>query len=99
MDNYVRTIDLVAAEYENGERNPYKIAEKCFVSVKTVREYLYRLGLKIGHRHKKYNRCEKTQMIMTDLRLGVLSQNEIARKHEVTRQYVCMLNAELKREL
>ena len=99
MDNNAKTIDLVVAEYENGERNPFKIAEKCFVSVKTVREYLYRKGLKVGSKSKYYHRCEKTNLIMTDLRLGTMTQNAIAKKYGVTRQYICQLNREIREEL
>ena len=92
-----KTVDKVIAEYNRGERNPFAIAEKFGIKVKSVRDYIYRAGLNLGGRKKVYNRAAKTQFIMTDLKLGVLSMAKIAKKYGVSRQYVFQLKEELKK--
>ena len=90
------TKEKVAEEYNKGERNPYMIAKKLGITVWTVRDYLSRSGLKLGKKTCVYNRAVKTGLIMTDLKLGVLSMAKIAQKYGVSRQYVFSLKEELK---
>lgn len=73
---------------ESGETNPHKIAEISGLKLSTVRYYLTTGGVKLGRPRRNYVHCERTEAISDDLREGVLSTTEIAKKHGVTRQAV-----------
>lgn len=90
--------EKVALEYERGERNPYLIAERVGATVLTVRDYLSRLGLKLGKKSKVYKVCLKTKLIRADLYVGAKTVREICDEYGVSRQYVHKLKKELERD-
>lgn len=84
--------DKIIASYERGERNPYKIAEDCGVSLRTVQYYLSANKLPLGKNGRKcgmnFKHCEKTERIFADFERGELKQIEIARKYGVSKEYI-----------
>lgn len=69
-------------DVQKGETNVEKLAEKHFLSKSTIHNYV-----KTGHRKPHYIKS-LTNAILEDLQKGDLSQSEIARKYNVSRQAV-----------
>lgn len=93
---YKTTEQKVVEAFHRGERNPYKIAEEVGVTEQTVRQYLYQNGLRRGKKTRNWFHSERTNAIAEDLKEGALSQVEIARKHQVTKQYVNKIKGKLR---
>ena len=69
-----------------------KLAKKYGYEVATVYRYLKELGINVNeHRGKA-----KQEDIIKDLELGELSQSEIARKNNVSRQYVLQVKKKME---
>ena len=69
-----------------------KIAKKYGFRVETVYRYLKELGINVNeHRGKP-----KQYDIIKDLEIGELSQSEIARKNNVSRQYVLQVKKKME---
>ena len=88
--------EKVAQAYANGERDPYEIAKTYGLSLKTVKDYKWRSGIKIGKRPpRNYRHCDRTNAINADLELGNATVAEIAKKHGVSWTYVKKLKNKL----
>lgn len=69
-------------DVQKGETNVETLAEKHFLSKSTIYNYV-----KTGHRKPHYKKT-LTNAIVEDLQKGDLTQSEIARKYNVSRQAV-----------
>ncbi len=69
-----------------------KLAKKYGYEVVTVYRYLKELGINVN----EHRDITKKTDIIRDLELGELSQSEIARKHNVSRQYVLQVKMKIE---
>ena len=93
-----RAFDLAVREMKHrGERNPYAIADTYGVKVNYVYWVLARNKLRLGKKTRVFVHSERTNTIVEDLKDGELSQVEIAKKHNVSRQYITKIKKKLER--
>lgn len=83
--------------YHRGERNPYEIAEELGITPNSVRTFFGWNKLRKGKKTRHWVHCERTNDIIKDLQEGELSQVEIARKHQVTKQYITKIKRKLEK--
>lgn len=89
-------IERVKHAFDEGEVNPYKIAEENGIAYGTLKTYKTNLGLRTGRQKHNFKVCAKTKQIMSDLQKGEKSLSEIARTHQVPRQWVHELKTKLE---
>ena len=89
----------VVEAFDNGERNVKAIADMYGLSESTIYKYLFKLGRHFGGETRIWAHSEKTLEIAEDLKDGALSQYQIAKNHEVSRQYVTKVKHKLERGL
>lgn len=89
--------DKIVEAYHRGERNPYKIAEDYGTTIGNVRYALRKNKLYLGKKTRVWVHCDRTNAIIEDLQDGELSQVEIARKHQVSRQYITNVKRKLEK--
>ena len=91
-------IEKVAYAWENETKNTYALAEMFGYAHRTVEIYLSNSGIRKGKRNPtNFKHCDKTNDIIVDLQGGDLSQVEIARKHQVSRQYITDVKRKLEK--
>lgn len=96
LDRKKSTKESLVLEYQNGETNPYEIAEKYNLSICTVRQYLGCAGLKRKRPSKNYKKREKVKMCnlseKTKTIINALNSKkslvQIAKENNVSKQYV-----------
>ena len=69
-----------------------KMAKKYGFRVETIYKYLKQIGVNV----KEHQNKTKQYDIIKDLEIGELSQSEIARKHNVSRQYVLQVKKKME---
>lgn len=90
--------EKVAEAFARGERDICKIADEYGLTPKTVKQYKVNLGIKTGRPKRNYRHCDRTNAIYEDLKEGVLTTAEIARKHQVKWQSVHKLRRKLEED-
>jgi transposase len=88
----------VLEAYENGERNPYKIAETYGLTPLTVQTYKKKNGIVTGRGKRNFKHSQRTNAINKDLKDGIITCSEIAQKHGVSRQFVYQLRKKLEED-
>lgn len=87
----------IVEAYHKGERNAYELAKRFGVKPNTVYKILCVNKLSLGTKSRNFVHCDRTNAIIEDLQDGILSQVEIAKKHNVTKQYINKLKGKLKK--
>lgn len=89
--------DKIIEAYHRGERNCHAIADTYGVKVNYVYWVLARNKLRLGKKTRVFVHSERTTAIVEDLKDGELSQVEIAKKHNVSRQHITKIKRKLER--
>lgn len=90
-----RTEDKIIEAYQSGIHNPYELAEMYGVSYGYVNLVFHRH--KIARPKKNWKHSDRTNAIVEDLKEGILTHAEIAKKHGTTRQWVHQLAKKTER--
>ena len=91
-----KSLVKVLEAFDNGERNVRALADTYRLKVQTVYFYLNSNGRYLGTKTRNWVHTERTLAIIDDLRDGVLSQIEIAKKHGVSKQYITKIKHKLE---
>lgn len=89
------TAEKIIETYNNGVHNPYELAELYGVTYRYVNLVFHLHKIKRPYRKWKYS--DRTNAIVEDLREGELSHSEIAKKHNVNRQWVYQVAKKLEK--
>ena len=83
----------VVEVYQSGMTNPHELAEIHNIPYQYVLNILNESNIRLGHPKRHYKHCERTNLIIDELKANCLSYKDIAEKYGVTRQYI----SEIKR--
>ena len=87
--------ERIAEAMARGETNPYELADMYGVSYGYVNLVFHRH--KVARPKKNWKHSDRTNAIAEDLKEGVLTQYQIAKKHGVNRQWVYQVAKKLER--
>lgn len=89
------TEQKIIEAYQSGIHNPYELADMYGVSYGYVNLVFHRH--KVARPKKNWKHSDRTNAIVEDLKEGVLTQYQIAKKHGVNRQWVYQLAKKMER--
>lgn len=95
-------LSRITTAYNNGTTDPIELSHIFGYSLKTTIQYLKLAGIKRGHPKKHYfpkGVGNKAKQIMHDIQTSNLTLSGIAKKHNVSRQYVYQLKKRIEEEL
>ena len=92
-----RTQDKIIEAYQSGIHNPYALAEMYGVSRNYVNLVFHWHGIKRQRNAQNWKHCERTTAIVEDLKEGVLTHAEIAKKHGTSSQWVNQIKQRMER--
>ena len=89
----------IAKAIAEGMTSTVELCDTFGITEETLKTYKSQMGIKTGRPKRNYRHCERTNAIYEDLKAGVLTTAEIARKHGVKWQSVHKLRKKLEEDL
>lgn len=88
----------IAKAIAEGMTSTVELCETFGITEQTLKTYKSQMGIKTGRPKRNYRHCDRTNAIYEDLKAGVLTTAEIARKHGVKWQSVHKLRKKLEED-